>query len=344
MNRRQAGFTLVELLMSVAITVVVLGTLLQLVASSQSSSRVQPELQDMQQRMRVAVDALYKDLVGAGAGPVYVGRPSGSLGTFFPPVLPRRTGLASADAFDAALGTRVTIFSVPASAPQSVTSQLLVDPLGPLGVVQQPNCAAGQALCGLMEGQDILLFDALGDFDAFTIGPIGGAGAQLRLHGTLLATAYRAGTPVAALSTHEYYLDPTTSQLMHYEGGAAPPSPVVDNVAALSFDYFGDPFPPVTPKPPIGTANCLYDSAGTYVAGLATLAADAGGLAPLPLSMFSDGPWCGGGTNMFDADLLRIRRIDVTIRIQTPVAALRDRVPDLVTTFSVAPRNLNLDR
>jgi type II secretory pathway pseudopilin PulG len=342
--RGQSGYTLIELLVSVTMTLVMLGTVLQLVASTQSSSQVQPELQDMQQRMRVAVDTLYKALLGAGAGAAFVGTASGSLNAFFPTVVPRRTGVTSADPFDTAFGSRITIFSVPAGAPQTVTSQLLVDPLGPLAVVQQSNCAAGQPLCGFTAGQDVLVFDPLGNFDAFTIASVGAAGAQLQLHGTLLGTAYPAGTPVAALSTHEYYLDPATSQLMHYDGGSAAPSPVVDNVAALAFQYFGDPSPPVRPKPPAGTPNCLYDSAGHYVGGMEMIAAEPGALVPLPLAMFADGPWCGGGTNMFDGDLLRVRRIDVTIRIQTPIASLRTRVPDLTTTFSVAPRNLNLGR
>jgi hypothetical protein len=31
--------------------------------------------------------------------------------------------------------------------------------------------------------------------------------------------------------------------------------------------------------------------------------------------MFQDGPWCGSGDNEFDADLLRIRKVRVTLRM-----------------------------
>jgi hypothetical protein len=65
--------------------------------------------------------------------------------------------------------------------------------------------------------------------------------------------------------------------------------------------------------------------------------------------------------NRYDADLLRIRKVRVTLRIQTGIAALRGPagtlftrggtsrtaegfLPDLETRFEVTPRNLNLGR
>jgi hypothetical protein len=129
----------------------------------------------------------------------------------------------------------------------------------------------------------------------------------------------------------------------------------------LRFDYYGDPDPPVQPKPALGVANCLYDATGTHVSGMSSVAATGGSLAPLPISMFSDGPWCGGGSNTFDADLYRVRKVKITIRVQTPNATFRGLdtalfqnpgtaksgqkfIPDLVTTLEVSPRNMNLSR
>jgi hypothetical protein len=76
-----------------------------------------------------------------------------------------------------------------------------------------------------------------------------------------------------------------------------------------------------------------------------------------------DGPFCpeDANVNRWDADLLRIRKIEVTLRVQSAVAALRgpqsalfahggtsrggDRwVPDQEIRFQVSPRNLNLGR
>ena len=58
---------------------------------AQGNAQAQPEVVDIQQRMRLGTDALFKDLIIAGAGP-YQGPVTGSLVNFFAPVLPRRTG------------------------------------------------------------------------------------------------------------------------------------------------------------------------------------------------------------------------------------------------------------
>jgi hypothetical protein len=76
--------------------------------------------------------------------------------------------------------------------------------------------------------------------------------------------------------------------------------------------------------------------------------------------MLVDGPWCPdeARANRFDADLLRIRRIRVHLRVQTVSAALRGPagllfmragtsnsaerfVPDQEIRFDVTPRNMN---
>ena len=68
----QAGFSLIELMVSMAIMLTVSGAVFQMVGSGQSSFRTQPAVADVHQRLRVAADRLYKDLLSAGAGP-YLG-------------------------------------------------------------------------------------------------------------------------------------------------------------------------------------------------------------------------------------------------------------------------------
>ena len=81
----------------------------------------------------------------------------------------------------------------------------------------------------------------------------------------------------------------------------------------------------------------------------------------------TDGPWCpdASSANRYDADLLRIRKVRVTIRLQTGNAALRgslttgndalfanagtatsaaQTVSDQSIRFDVSPRNMNLGR
>src|SRR5262245_46514377 len=59
--RREGGFSLVELLLASVITLVVVGGAFELVAPAQRMFQAQPEAADMQQRLRVAVDALRRD-------------------------------------------------------------------------------------------------------------------------------------------------------------------------------------------------------------------------------------------------------------------------------------------
>jgi hypothetical protein len=43
--------------------------------------------------------------------------------------------------------------------------------------------------------------------------------------------------------------------------------------------------------------------------------------------VLTDGPWCGSGGNRFDADLLRVRRIRVALRLQASDPAVRGTNP-----------------
>jgi hypothetical protein len=175
---------------------------------------------------------------------------------------------------------------------------------------------------------------------------------------------------------------------MRHDGWATE-LPVVDEVVELAFRYFGSAAPPrltgaaldVAPgpwttygpaPPPIAVSrgawppgeNCVFAVAdGVQVPRLATLAADDATLVELVPSMLADGPWCPDSIsrNRFDADLLRVRRIRVLLRVQSALASIRgpagtlfarggtaragDRyLPDLMVQFDVTPRNMNLGR
>lgn len=359
---RERGYSLVELLVSMAIMMVVTGSIFQLVNPSQSTAQVQPEVQDMQQRMRVASDSLFKDLVMAGAGP-YQGPVTGSLMGFFAPILPRRTGRLSPDASDSAYDDRLTVTYVPNTYSQTTITARMPDPSTELKVSDQAHCPQGQNLCGFHVSDEVIIFDNSGHFDTFTVTEVQDAAGHLQHRGQNFNYAYEPGASITQVKSHTYYLDAANRQLRDYDGDDGD-FPVVDNVVGLKFEYFGDPNPPTQPKPPLTVSNCLYDGTGNYTAtGMQTLTTGGGSLAPLPISMFKDGPWCGtpNSTNQFDADLYRVRKLKVTLRIQTPLAALRGQntalfanpgtsksgqkfIPDLVASFEVSPRNMNLSR
>ena len=188
----------------------------------------------------------------------------------------------------------------------------------------------------------------------------------------------------------EYYLKTDNVngvyQLMFYDGSGSPDVPIADNVVGLKFDYYGDPQPPTikggagiatnpwqttygpSPKTPgvngfADNENCVFASGPTPTPKLPTLGAANGALVQLTAAQLTDGPWCPNAANVnrFDADLLRIRKIVVTLRVQAAAAALRGPastlfahggtstggnkwVPDQEIKFTVSPRNLNLGR
>jgi prepilin-type N-terminal cleavage/methylation domain-containing protein len=85
------GFTLVELLVAMAIAVTLGGAVVSLIVAGQWIASAQPEAADAQQRARVAVQALSVDLARAGAG-VERGALSGPLVRFFPAIGPSADG------------------------------------------------------------------------------------------------------------------------------------------------------------------------------------------------------------------------------------------------------------
>ena len=355
----EAGYTIIELLVSTAIMITVTGAIFSLMNPAQGNAQAQPEVADMQQRMRIGTDTLSKELMMSGAGP-YQGPVTGSLVSFFAPVLPRRIGRVNPDPATVFKDDTITLSYIPNSYSQTTISAAMPDVSAELKVTNQPNCPADAGnLCGFHEGMDVIIFDTSGNFDMFTITQVQDAAAHLQHRGQDLSKPYDIGASVTQIVSNTYYLNTTTNQLMRYNGGDQD-VPIVDNVVGVKFEYFGDPNPPLAPKPPAGEANCLYDAAGNYN-NLPTLAADEGSLAPLPGAILKDGPMCGGGTNQFDADLLRVRKVRVTLRVQAANPAMRgsdtslflkpgqakggDRyIPDYRLAFDITPRNLNLAR
>jgi hypothetical protein len=357
--RSEAGYSLIELLISAAIMLTVTGAIFSLMNPAQGSSQAQTEVADLQQRMRIASDVLFKELVMTGAG-VYQGSVTGSLIAFFAPILPRRTGYVSPDAPTVFRPDAVTLMYVPNEYTQTTISHQMPIPSPEMKVTDQPNCPKHDGLCGFDTGMVVVIFDSTGHFDTFEITQLQSQAAHLQHRGQNLDYSYDTGSQVTQIVSHTYYRNAATNQLMRYNGGLED-TPLVDNLVDMNVSYFGDPNPP---KPPLGQANCLYDGAGVpKVPELPVLALTDGSLAALPPAILTDGPFCGGDTNQYDADLLRVRKVRVVLRMQVASAALRgsDRsdtrwvnhgtsqggaksVPDYIVTFEVAPRNLNLAR
>lgn len=359
----ERGFTLVELLLSTLIMLAVTAAIFSIVDPAQGSYRTQPEVADMQQRLRVGASALQQDLLMAGAGPFRApagAPPPGSLLAIMAPVLPYRVGAAAADP-DAGVFYRddaVSLVYVAQNSAQTTVSAPMPPQSAELEVVDaKPGCPAGvdAETCGFQASTRALIFDGTGAYDVFTITQVQSSNHLQHTRDTL-SKRYEQDASVVSLQAHTYYLrsdpDTDTFQLRHYDG-VATDLPMVDNVVGLAFEYFGDPHGPVLYRPvtdPVGPwvsygprppapgvvqaggawpagENCAFrvGPGGQQVSRLEDLSPGDDALVPLTPAMLTDGPWCpdAAAPARFDADLLRIRTIRVRLRVQVAAATLR---------------------
>ncbi len=346
------GFTLVELLMACLIACTLIGALLHMAVTAQHAVRTQGDSGDLQQRLRAATDMMQRDLMAAGSGP----GGAALIGTFSP-IVPGRIGQRGADPEMSFHDDRISVLYVPDTRSQSVVLIGMGAPDAPLAIDPAwPGCPAG-GNCGFDAGDRVLVFqpgDPDGGYDVFTVSDA--AGGQI-LPGAGLSRRYPAGARVSTVVQRTYHLDRATGRLMMYDG-AQSDLPIVDHVVDVRFTYFADPSATSVAIPASGSSSCAYASLGPPVSRLQDLGGAA--LTALTPVQLTDGPACGLAPLRYDADLLRVRRIRVTIRLEAESAVLRGtgsdfanagssidstrRVPDLQMTFEVSPRNMNLFR
>jgi hypothetical protein len=257
----------------------------------------------------------------AGAGSgLDAGAQRGPLIAYFAPVVPRRFGPA-ADAFDVARSDALTVITVADSASQTALAAPLIAGASTMAIELPANCPVGTMACGMVQGDSVVVFDREGHYDLYEVTGVSPGFASIRPHAGGATHSYAAGEAVAVATARTYYLDRAAAVLRYSDGDQAD-APVIGGLAALV---------------PAG-----------------------GSLAPLPLSIFTDGPWCGDGHRRFDADLLRVRRLRIAIRVEAAPHTVRASgaayaspgtsrsallsVPDFEIRFDVTPRNLGVAR
>jgi hypothetical protein len=243
----------------------------------------------------------------------------------------------------------ITLFYVPSTWAQTTLVAAMPVASTELIVDQPPNCPP-KDLCGFEDGMQILLYDETGSFDPMTITSVMGTAAHLeRNRQGPLSKSYDEGAKVVQVEHRVYYLDTATDQLMLYDGYRSS-APVVDNVVALEFEYYGEPDPPALRRPDIDRSttygpappaldaaqwswpageNCTIQVvAGRQQPRLPALGMPGGGLVRLSVADLTDGPWCPAGESpdRFDADLFRVRTIRVSLRIQSGSPEFRSAI------------------
>ncbi|MEQ1759018.1 MAG: hypothetical protein ABL986_11915 [Vicinamibacterales bacterium] len=388
-----AGTTLIEALVAAAIFTVLVASVLGLVERLQGTLQAEPERADLQQRTRVAVEQIQSALNEAGAGPL-VGATRGSLGRYVASVLPYRIGRLRNDPES---GVRyrpdvLSVLSVPLTGAQAVLRDGAAVDATFLTLEWPASCPppSSATVCGFGPGTSAVVFDRRGRWDLVTVESA--AGSTVTIDAPGLRFAYSPGAVVSEVRVDVLSLRVDAqgiSQLSRYDGFVAE-FPIVEHVESVSFEYFGEPLPPQRlgvpldntwgpwttygPSPPLAVVddpddtwpageNCVFQiAAGEHVPRLATLSTGRV-LVTLDPATLRDGPWCpdAGNPHAYDADLLRVRRVRATLRLQVASSALRGAasafflrggssttaerlVPDQEIVFDVAPANLSFGR
>jgi hypothetical protein len=323
--------SLLEVLIATAIFTTAVIPMLYVVSTGQRLGRAQPEASDLQQRLRVAVDKLQRDLSLAGGGALN-GAPIGSLSRFVAPIVPARTGSRAPDPALAVHADRITILYVPDGALPARLSAAMATPADTMRLdLSSPACAHDDS-CRFAAGQRALVVDtrALGaGHDVFTVTDVlKSSGVETELThdppNVSLSQPYSAGSTVVPVVQRVFHFDRATRRLMSYDGYQSD-MPLVDHVADVRFEYFGDPL-------------------------------GGPGLEPLTLTQLGDGPGRGVGPLRFDEDLLRIRLVRVTLRLEAAADDVRGAgalfsrpgrstsafslVSDYEVTLDVMPQNM----
>ena len=354
---RQSGFTIVEFMVASLVVLVAMALAASLALPANAALQRLPESVDLVQRLRVAVDAMRSDIANAGSGPILAwgnGAPQ-----TWPAVLPCRwTGSAlTAITGGCARSDSLTIISMAATAPQAMVVAGVTDRVSPLALSPASACPLDRAACKLHAGVLMLFVDGTATWDLVLASAVSTDGRTL-VTARRTSPAYAAGALIGDATARAYYQAEESGtglpQLRRADDGSNS-YPVIDHVVALSFEYFGianppalmegaDPadraatYGPVPPPPgidnpldtwPVGE-NCTFMMLdGRQVPRLAALPASDSGLAPLSPALFADGPWCpdAASANRFDADLLRISLVRVTLRVQAQSPAVRGTAP-----------------
>lgn len=310
--RGSRGFSLIEMVVALAVSLIVTAGVLALVRFAQAAAVTEPALGDRQQRLRVASNAITAELLQAGAPPPAVA--SRLLPRTIPAILPFRAGPVDADPPATFRADALTVVYPAAGSAEAV----LASPLMPADVAARIDAPAGCPIaagvrdpaCGIRAGVGLLVFDATGAYDHFIASGVGGNTVFLDPGGRSRSHTYAAGSPIMAVTRVTYYRKAVSDQLMRYNGIESD-APAVDQVTALRFEYLGSP-------PTAGDS-----------------------LVPITAAEMTDGPWRPDpfDPNRYDADLLRIRQVIVYLRLRAGTTA--PDVPDLEVSFAVSPRSLN---
>ena len=232
-SRRSArGFSLIELLISTALVVAVMGATFRLINQAYSALYSEPDVPDVTQKARVVVDTFTHDLLAAGA----------ALPLGVPAAAPFRRGALAPDPPESSFDERVSVVYAPPRASRTVVNGV-ADRWNQLLVADQFGCLPANPLCGFRVDDLAIVCDETGAYDLFRIVRVESGPPGLLVGSANLSKLYGPGAAVTAALSATYWLDvdqATGRRVVRKYDGDRTDAPLVDDVGGMMFEYFGE--------------------------------------------------------------------------------------------------------
>jgi hypothetical protein len=244
---RDAGATMVELLVASGIMLTASAAVFTLVANATATSPRWNEAADLHQRARMALDVVYRTLAPAGAG----------LTGALPAIEPRRRFTLSASP------SAITVRSAPEHGARSTLTADLAPGATVATIAVHAGCASGLIACGFTAGSEAAVFEGTGSWHLLALESTAPSalGVADRIPGR--TTTFAAGATLVEILETSLYFD-RVSGTLRQEGPGAGDFPVLDNIVDVRFEYFGEGLAPMALQtlvdgPLCGSGSLAYD-------------------------------------------------------------------------------------
>ena len=229
--RTSTGFSIVELLIAMAVTILISGAIAGVAPQARSAFERVPADLDLQQRGRTAIDVLSQALRSAG-NDVVAAESLGALSDLLPAV-----SVSGED--EPGVFTELTVI-VPV--PDGAQGTLDADQGGPAGAMTLASapCPGVNDVCGFTPDSTTVVADGEGHFDVFSIAATDGGARQLT-PARGLSRSYPAGSMLVEADRFIFNLveQPDGSHSLVRTTAAGAVQPIVDFMSGLAFEVTG---------------------------------------------------------------------------------------------------------
>ena len=232
---REGGFTFVELLIAMGITIVIAGAIAGVAPQAHAAFDRLPADLELQQRGRTAIDVLSQALRSAGTN-VAATESLGAISDLLPIV-------AVSGEDEPGVFTELTVI-VPDPDPAQAT--LDVNQGGPGGAMtlSTAHCPNIKDVCGFTPKKTAVVADGAGHFELFSIAATN-AGSHQLMPAKVLSQSYPEGSVLVEADQFVFSLkqQPDGSYSLVRKTAAGAVQPIVDFVSGLAFDRTGQTAP-----------------------------------------------------------------------------------------------------